>query len=154
MFERFTERARRCIYFANRSAAQYNTQTVETEHLLLGILREDPEVIGRFLPSKTDQDIRAEVENRLTKRNPSVSEFIDLPLSNACKRSLAYAAEQAERLHHRRINIDHLLIGVVREADGMASQILRSAGMDFVAMRQQLHTTTPYSIGIERSEDS
>ena len=78
MFERYTERARRCIYFARQSAAKYGSQTIETEDLLLGILHEDPDVIGRFLPSKTAQDIRAEIEGRLTERTaepPACSDF-------------------------------------------------------------------------------
>ena len=134
MFERFTERARRCIYFARQSASEYGSQTIETEHLLLGLLREDADVIGRFLLSKTANDIRAEVEK--CQRNVSTS--IDPPLSLYCKRTIAYAAEEAERLSHRHINTDHLLIGVVREEDGMAGQILRSAGLNVAAMRQQM----------------
>lgn len=137
VFERFTESARRCYYFARQSALQYGSTTIETEHFLLGILREDPNVIGRFLPSKTARDIRAEVEKHLvTERNLPTT--LDIPLSNACKRSLAYAAEEAERLHHRHIYVDHLLVGMVREKYGVACEILRSAGLDLVAMRQQL----------------
>ena len=78
MFERFTERARRCIYFARQSAAKYRSQTIETEHLLLGIVHEDPDVIWRFLPSRTAKDIRAEVESRLPKSTwepPLCSDF-------------------------------------------------------------------------------
>ena len=137
MFERFTERARRCIYFARQSAYEYGSQTIETEHLLLGLLREDADVIGRFLLSKTANDIRAEVEKRIAQRNVSTS--IDIPLTLYCKRILAYSAEEAERLFHRHINTDHLLIGVVREEDGMAGQILRSAGLNVAAVRQQLN---------------
>src|SRR5207247_10792812 len=105
MFERYTERARRCIYFARQSAAKYGSQTIETEDLLLGILHEDPDVIGRFLPSKTAQDIRAEIEGRLTERTAEpprllrlllrlrpVSASIEIPLSLYCKRILVYAA--------------------------------------------------------------
>ena len=136
MFERFTERAWRCIYFARQSASEYGSQTIETEHLLLGLLREDADVIGRFLLSKTANDIRAEVEKRIAQRNVSTS--IDPPLSLYCKRTIAYAAEEAERLSHRHINTDHLLIGVVREEDGMAGQILRSAGLTVAAMRRQV----------------
>src|SRR5262245_24015442 len=136
MFERFTERARRCVYFARQSAAKYCSQTIETEHLLLGILHEDPDVIWRFLPSRTANDIRAEVESRLTEstseppfllglllRLRPFSASIDIPLSLHCKRILAYGAEEAERLHHRHIDVDHLFMGVVREEDGIAGQI-------------------------------
>ena len=136
MFERFTERARRCIYFARQSAAKYRSQTIETEHILLGIVHEDPDVIWRFLPSRTAKDIRAEVESRLTKRNESAP--IEIPLSLYCKRILAYGAEEAERLHHRRINLEHIFMGVVREDDGTAGQILRSAGLNVINMREQM----------------
>jgi len=141
MFERYTERARRCIFFARWSAGQYCSPTIETEHLLLGLLREDPNVIPRFLPSKTAKDIRAEVEHRLPKTNASTniaSTAIDIPLSNPCKRILAYAAEEAERLRHRHVNAGHVLIGVVREEDGIAGEILRSAGLNVINMRQQM----------------
>src|SRR5215813_12251766 len=94
MFERYAERARRCIYSARRSAVKYGSQTIETEHLLLAILHEDPDVIWRFLPSRTAKDIRAEVESRLTKSTAEpprllglllrflpLSASIDIPLS-------------------------------------------------------------------------
>ena len=151
MFERFTERARRCIYFARQSAAKYRSQTIETEHLLLGIVHEDPDVIWRFLPSRTAKDIRAEVESRLPKstsepprllglllRLRPLSALIDIPLSLYCKRILVYGAEEAERLHHRHIDVDHLFMGVVREKDGTAGQILRSAGLNVINMREQM----------------
>ena len=139
MFERYTERARRCIFFARQSASECGSPLIETEHFLLGILHADPNVIERFLPSKTDKDIRADVEKRILKQNASTS--IDIPLSNPCKRILAYAAEEAERLRHYRIDLGHLLLGVVREEDGVASQILRSAGLNVSAMRQQSRQT-------------
>ena len=142
MFELFTARARRCIFFARQSATKYGSPTIETEHLLLGIVQEDANVIERFFSSKTAKEIRAEVENCLTKTNASTS--VEIPLSLPCKRILAYAAEEAERLRtHRHIAIDHLLLGMVREEDGMAGQILRSAGLEVAAMRQHLRETTP-----------
>ena len=138
MFEHCTERARRCIYFARQSAAKYGSQTIETEHLLLGILQEDPDVISRFPPSKTAKEIRAEIESRIAKNTASTR--IEIPLSFLCKVILAYSAEEAERLHHRHINVDHVLIGVVREEDGVAGQILRFAGLNVVAMRQRMRS--------------
>src|SRR6266704_3493288 len=137
MFEHCTERARRCIYFARQSAAKYGSMTIETEHLLLGILQEDPNVVGRFLPSKTDE-IRAEIESRIAKNIASTR--IEIPLSFPCKVILAYSAEEAERLHDRHINVDHLLIGVVREEDGVAGQILRSARLNVAAMRERMRS--------------
>jgi hypothetical protein len=124
----FTERARRFIFFA-QSATKCGSQTIETEHFPLGILHEDPDIIWRFLPSKTAKEIRAEVEGRLIKntRKPPrllglllrlrpVYARIDVPLSLPGKRIIGYGAEEAEKvapLHHRRVNLEHILVGVV-----------------------------------------
>src|SRR2546427_10905320 len=136
MMKQATSRARLFIYLARQSAAKYGSQTIDTEHLLLGILHEDPDVISRFLPSKTAKEIRAEIESRIAKNTASTR--IEIPLSFLCKVILAYSAEEAERLHHRHINVDHFLIGVVREEDGTAGQIFRSAGLNVIYMRGQM----------------
>ena len=101
MFERYTERARRVIFFARYEASQFGSTTIETEHLLLGLIREDKNLTNRFLPNSSSiENIRKEIEGRTTIRE-RVSTSIDLPLSNECKRILAYANEEAERLNHR-----------------------------------------------------
>ena len=137
MFERYTERARRTIFFARYSASQYGSMTIETEHLLLGILREDPNLIRRFLPSKSNENIRAEVEKCLTIR-PKLSTCIDMPLSNECKRILASACAEADMLNHRQVGVEHLLLGILQEQESAASQVLYSAGLNFPALRLQL----------------
>ena len=97
MFERYTERARRVIFFARYEASQFGSTTIETEHLLLGLIREDKNLTNRFLRNSSSiESIRKEIEGRTTIRE-KVSTSIDLPLSNECKRILAYAAEEAER---------------------------------------------------------
>jgi ATP-dependent Clp protease ATP-binding subunit ClpC len=136
MFERFTKGARHSLFFARLSASEYGSPTVETEHFLLGILHADPNVIGRFLPSKTAKEIRADVDKRIPKQNAYTG--IDIQLSNPCKRILAYAVEEADRLFHRHIDVGHFLIGVVREEDGVAGLILRTAGFDLASVREQL----------------
>src|SRR6187200_1495596 len=98
MFERYTERARRVIFFARYEASQFGSTSIETEHLLLGLLREDVHVSSRFVPSADAPSIRKEVGRRLVVRE-KVSTSIDLPLSNEGKRILAYAAEETERLN-------------------------------------------------------
>ena len=108
MFERYTERARRVIFFACKGAVQLGSQTIESEHLLLGLFREDKNLIVRLLGNQPSiENIRRDIEARTTKRE-KVSTSIDLPLSNECKRILAYAAEEAERLNHRHIGTEHL----------------------------------------------
>ena len=115
MFERYTERARRVIFFARYEASQFGSTTIETEHLLLGLIREDKNLTNRFLRNHSSiESIRKEIEGRTTIRE-KVSTSIDLPLSNECKRILAYAAEEAERLNHRHIGTEHLLLGILRE---------------------------------------
>jgi ATP-dependent Clp protease ATP-binding subunit ClpC len=140
MFERCTERARRSIFSARQFASQHGSEAIETEHLLLGILHEDPDVTGRFVPTKTAEDIRDEVEKRLIKKEASTR--IEIPMSPHTKYILAYAADEAERLSGREINVDHFLISIVRDEVGIAGQILRSAGMNVEGMRQQLRATT------------
>ena len=92
MFERYTEKARRVIFFARYEASQFGSPYIETEHLLLGLLREDKALTNRFLRSHASvESIRKQIEGHTTIRE-KVSTSVDLPLSNECKRVLAYAA--------------------------------------------------------------
>ena len=115
MFERYTEKARRVIFFARYEASQFGSPCIETEHLLLGLLREDKALANRFLRSSASVDsIRKQIEVHTTLRE-KVSTSVDLPLSHECKRVLAYGAEEAERLNHKHIGTEHLLLGLLRE---------------------------------------
>jgi len=145
MFERYTERARRVIFFARYEASQFGSTAIESEHVLLGLVQEDRNIIDRFLniidrflhASLSSESIRAEITARVAIRE-KVSTSIDIPLSNECKRILAYAAEEAERLNNRFIGTEHLLLGMLREEESLASQILRGHGLDVSAIRQQM----------------
>src|SRR5262245_23824436 len=136
MFERYTERARRVIFFARYEASMFGSTTIETEHLLLGLLREDRNLISRFL-GDVSVDIRREVTERLPVRE-RVSTAVDLPLTDACKRILSYAAEESGRLNHRHIGTEHLLLGILREEKSLAAEVLYNAGFKLEAIRQQL----------------
>src|SRR5262245_10960553 len=143
MFERYTERARRVIFFARYEASQFGSTTIETEHLLLGLLREDAHLPTRFVTSAIAPTIRKEIERRLEIRE-KVSTSIDLPLSNEGKRILAYAAEETERLNHRFIGTEHLLLGILREEQCLAAKILFDFGLRLDAIREQLaHSPIP-----------
>src|SRR5213595_815628 len=138
MFERYTERARRVIFFARYEASQFGSTTIETEHLLLGLIREDKNLTNRFLRNHSSiESIRKEIEGRTTIRE-KVSTSIDLPLSSECKRILAYAAEEAERLNHRHIGTEHLLLGILREEKCVAAEILHERGLRLNAIREEL----------------
>lgn len=138
MFERYTQRARRVIFFARYEAAQFGSTTIETEHLLLGLIREDKNLTGRFIRNMSSiESMRSEIEGRTTIRE-KVSTSMDLPLSNECKRILAYAAEEAERLNHRHIGTEHLLLGILREEKCLAAEILQEWGLHLNTIREEL----------------
>jgi len=143
MFERYTERARRVIFFGRYEASIYGSTTIETEHLLLGLVREDKNVINRFLASASDpESIRTQVEKHTTVR-PKVSTSIDLPLTDECKRILAYATEETELLGHRFIGTEHLLLGILRESDCLAARLLIEMGVQLERVREELKKTIP-----------
>ncbi len=137
MFERYNEGARRVIFFARYEASQFGSPYIETEHLLLGLLRQDKALMDRFLPRVASaESIRTQIEERTLKAKP-VSTSVDLPLSNECKRVLAYAAEEAERLSHKHIGTEHLLLGLLREEKSFAAEILRERGLRLNELRKQ-----------------
>ncbi|MCE5307818.1 MAG: ATP-dependent Clp protease ATP-binding subunit [Acidobacteriales bacterium] len=138
MFERYTEKARRVIFFARYEASQFGSPFIETEHLLLGLLREDKALANRFLRSHAAlESIKKQVEAHTTARE-KVSTSVDLPLSHECKRVLAYAAEEAERLSHKHIGTEHLLLGLLREEKCFASEILHERGLRLAQVREDI----------------
>ena len=154
MFERYTEKARRVIFFARYEASQFGSPYIETEHLLLGLLREDKALTNRFLRSHASvESIRKQIEGHTTIRE-KVSTSVDLPLSNECKRVLAYAAEEAERLSHRHIGTEHLLLGLLREEKCFAAEILHERGLRLSAIREELARTSQEKAQPQRQRES
>jgi ATP-dependent Clp protease ATP-binding subunit ClpC len=138
MFERYTEKARRVIFFARYEASQFGSPYIETEHLLLGLLREDKALANRFLRSQAAiESIRKQIEAHTTVRE-KVSTSVDLPLSHECKRVLAYAAEEAERLSHKHIGTEHLLLGLLREEKSYAAELLHERGLRLSQVREEI----------------
>jgi len=138
MFERYTEKARRVIFFARYEASQFGAPLIETEHLLLGLLREDKALTNRFLRSEASvESIRGQIEGH-TRIRAKISTSVDLPLSNECKRVLAYAAEEAMRLEHNHIGSEHLLLGLLREEGCFAADILGERGVRLDEVRREL----------------
>jgi hypothetical protein len=137
MFERYTEKARRTIFFARYEASQFGAHKIETEHLLLGLLRDDKALAQRFLGTTSSESIRKQVEAR-TIRREKVSTSVDMPLSHECKRALAYGAEEGERLKHKHLGTEHLLLGLLREKGCFAAEILRGVGLDVEQVREKI----------------
>jgi ATP-dependent Clp protease ATP-binding subunit ClpC len=154
MFERFTEKARRVIFFARDEARQFGSPYIETEHLLLGLLHEDEALANRLLRSgATAETIRKQIEEHTAPRERAPtfprgkgSTSVDLPLSHECKRVLPYAAEEAERLKHKHIGTEHLLLGLLREERCFAAEILHEQGLHLITIRQELQRIVPDSV--------
>jgi Clp amino terminal domain, pathogenicity island component len=133
LFERYTEQARRVIFFARYEASQFGSSHIETEHLLLGLAREQRWVL-QLIPDLQIDSLRARIET-LVSVGKEFPTSVDLPLSNECKRVLAYAAEEAERLASHTIAPAHLLLGLLRETGGLAAKILTESGANLPKLR-------------------
>lgn len=153
MFDRYTEKARRTIFFARYECSQFGSPHIETEHLLLGLLREEPALARRFMhPPASAESIRSAIEAQAKKRDP-VSTSVDLPLSNECKRVLAYAAEESMRLHHQHIGCEHLFLGLLREENCVAALLLKERGVGLIAVREQLAREPRLQVKTETAAD-
>ena len=139
MFERYTEKARRVVFFARYEASQFGSTQIEAEHVLLGLIREDKNLTYRFFHRSraTVESIRREIEGRTVLRE-RIPNNIDLPLSVEAKHVLAFAAEESERLGNRHIGTEHLLLGLLREENSVAAEILYERGLRLSDIRQDL----------------
>jgi ATP-dependent Clp protease ATP-binding subunit ClpC len=139
MFEKYTEKARRVIFFARYETSQLGARRIETEHVLLGLLREDKALSSRFFPHAEAalESIRRQVESRSSVRE-KISTSVELPLSDESKRVLTYAAEEADRLMCNYIGTEHILLGLLREEKSLASEILYENGLRLSRVREEL----------------
>ena len=139
MFERYTERARRVLFFARYEASQLGSISIETEHLLLGLIREGKGLTSRiFARSNLSlEHIRKQIESRTVFRE-KVSTSVEIPFSGESKRLLQFAAEEADRLLHNYIGTEHLLLGILREERSVAASILMEKGMRLNSVREHI----------------
>ncbi|RMH20996.1 MAG: ATP-dependent Clp protease ATP-binding subunit [Acidobacteria bacterium] len=139
MFEKYNEKARRALFFARYEASKLGSRVIESEHVLLGILREGEETVMSILASfdvKPD-DVRREIEGErvFVER---ISSTAELPLSEETKKILAYAAHEAESMLHQAVGSEHLLIGILRVESSLAMRVLAQAGLDLYAVREEV----------------
>ena len=139
MFERYTERARRVLFFARYEASQLGSISIETEHLLLGLIREGKGLTSRiFARSNLSlEHIRKQIESRTVFRE-KVSTSVEIPFSGESKRLLQFAAEEADRLLHNYVGTEHLLLGILREERSVAAKILIEKGMRLNSVREHI----------------
>src|ERR1700688_1066585 len=139
MFERYTERARRVLFFARYEASKLGSISIETEHLLLGLIREGKGLTSRIFARShlSLENIRKEIEGRTVFRE-KVSTSVEIPFSAETKRVLQFAAEEADRLLHNYIGTEHLLLGILREERCVAASILMEKGVRLNAVREDI----------------
>jgi hypothetical protein len=152
MFERYTAKARRVIFFARYEASQFGAPYIETEYLLLGLLREDPALVKRFLgPTNLPTVVRTEIEGQII-RHERISTSVEMPLTNECKMALNLAAEESERLAQQHIGTEHILLGMLRVEGSLAAKLLRKRGLNPEAIREQL-AKAPGSVSLRASAE-
>jgi ATP-dependent Clp protease ATP-binding subunit ClpC len=139
MFEKYNEKARRALFFARYEASKLGSRVIETEHVLLGILREGEDSVTeifRRLQVKPEA-VRREIEGErvFVER---ISSTAELPLSEESKKVLAYASHEAESMLHSTVGSEHLLIGILRVEGCLAMRTLTQHGMDLYGVREEV----------------
>ncbi|MFH0739250.1 MAG: ATP-dependent Clp protease ATP-binding subunit [Candidatus Omnitrophota bacterium] len=139
MFNRFTERARKVIILAKEEARRFNHDYIGTEHILLGLIREGEGVAATVLQKMgvSLENIRLEIE-KLVQPGPATQIIGDIPFTPRAKKALELAAEEARSMGHNYIGTEHLLLGLIREGEGVASQVLLNLGLDLNTVRNEV----------------
>jgi len=139
MFNRFTERARKVIILAKKEAKRFNHDYIGTEHILLGLLKEGEGVAAVVLQKMglNLQQIRMEIE-KIVKPGPSTVVSGDIPFTPTAKKVVELSSEEARSLGHNYIGTEHILLGLIREGEGVASQVLVNLGLDLNKVREEI----------------
>lgn len=152
MFERYNESARRVLFLARLEASQVGSMSIETEHLLTGLLREGKGIAGRLLstPPLSPDAIRLGLQRRVQVRDP-LSTSVEIPFSEETKRVLVHAVDEADSFRSRDIGPEHLLLGILREERSLAAAVLLQLGARIAPLRDAIATNkdappTPESV--------
>ena len=139
MFERFTDRARKVMALANQEAQRFNHEYIGTEHILLGLVKEGSGV-GATVLKNLDVDIkklRLEIEKHV-KSGPDMVTMGKLPQTPRAKKVIEYAIEEARALNHNYVGTEHILLGILRESEGIAAQVLMHIGLKLEEVRNEV----------------
>src|SRR5688572_23354305 len=141
MYERFTDRARKVMQLANQEAQRFNHEYIGTEHILLGLVKEGSGVAANVLKN-LDVDlrkIRLEVE-KIVQTGPDGAHVVlgKLPHTPRAKKVIEYSVEEARGLNHNYIGTEHLLLGLLRESEGVAADVLRNLGLKLEDVREEV----------------
>jgi ATP-dependent Clp protease ATP-binding subunit ClpC len=151
MYERFTDRARKVMQLANQEAQRFNHEYIGTEHILLGLIKEGSGVAANVLKN-LDVDlrkIRLEVE-KLVQSGPDMVTMGKLPQTPRAKKVIEYSMEEARNLNHNYVGTEHILLGLLREQEGVAAQVLMNLGLKLEEVREEVLNLLGH--GMEGSE--
>src|SRR6476620_7054773 len=153
MYERFTDRARKVMQLANQEAQRFNHEYIGTEHVLLGLIKEGSGVAANVLKN-LDVDlrkIRLEVE-KLVQSGPEMVTMGKLPQTPRAKKVIEYSMEEARNLNHNYVGTEHILLGLLREQEGVAAQVLMNLGLKLEEVREEVLNLLGHGIEGETSE--
>ena len=150
MFERYTESARRALFFARYEVCELGATKIGTEHLLLGASRAAKGIVARVLEAAdlSTETLRREIAES-SEFHARIPASVEIPFSPSTKRALLFAAEEADRLGHAYIGVEHLLLGILREDDVVAAPILSSHGVTLAGVRTAIETMLVESRDLE-----
>ena len=156
MYERFTDRARKVMQLANQEAQRFNHEYIGTEHILLGLVKEGSGVAANVLKN-LDVDlrkIRLEVE-KLVQSGPEMVTMGKLPQTPRAKKVIEYSMEEARNLNHNYVGTEHILLGLLREQEGVAAQVLMNLGLKLDEVREEVLNLLGHGLeGVESGERS
>lgn len=137
MFTRYTEKARRAIFFARYEASRVGSDFITLEHLLLGLLHEDERLLRTLGPVGV-QAVREYIEEHSPPFEKCHSTSVDLPLDSACKNALSHAAKEADALERPVIVCSHLVLGLLRAGESVAAEALHACGVEYQSFREKV----------------
>ena len=141
MYERFTDRARNVMQLANQEAQRFKHEYIGTEHILLGLVKEGSGVAANVLKNLdiNPEKIRREVE-KIVLAGPEMVTIDKLPQTPRAKKVIEFAIEEARNLNHNYVGTEHLLLGLLREEEGVAAQVLMNLGLRLETVREEVLT--------------
>ena len=141
MFERYTEGAKRTVFFARYEAGRLGSDEITPDHLLLGLLHTADPSVSRFIPVDKAETVRNRIQSHIPLR-PPIPKGKDLPLSKDGKILLANAASEAGGLSHWHIGSEHFLLAILRQKRWFAAKVLREQGLEYSEVRAEIARDT------------
>ena len=155
MFEKFTEKAKRILFVARYEASQSGSRVIGTEHILLGLLKEEEEITTElFIKANINMELlQAEIESSGSSEE-RVSTSVEIPFSEETKRALFYAEEEADKMMHPQVGTEHILMGLLRVEDSVGGQILLERGMRLYSVREDAVHIHRKQYGLKRKKET